>query len=69
VNAFRCFEQQAPLGAVTVSPYVVVSLYSSMHHDVCLLMDSCKANLIPLPFHRTAPGARPTTPSAPSTGR
>ncbi|BAS74740.1 Os01g0794650, partial [Oryza sativa Japonica Group] len=64
VNTFRCFEQQAPLGAVTVSPYVVVSLYSSMHHDVCLLMHSCKANLILLPFHKSSDGARSTANNA-----
>uniref|UniRef100_A0A0E0MIS3 Uncharacterized protein n=1 Tax=Oryza punctata TaxID=4537 RepID=A0A0E0MIS3_ORYPU len=64
VNAFRYFEQQAPLGAVTVSPYVVASPYSSMHHDVCLLAHSRKANLILLPFHKSSDGARSTANNA-----
>ena len=64
VNAFRYFEQQAPLGAVTVSPYVVASPYSSMQHDVCLLAHSRKANLILLPFHKSSDGARSTANNA-----
>ncbi|XP_015699099.2 cation/H(+) antiporter 15-like [Oryza brachyantha] len=64
VNAFRYFEQQAAPGAVTVSPYVAASPYSSMHHDVCLLAHSRKANLILLPFHKTSDGARSTANNA-----
>uniref|UniRef100_J3NAR6 Cation/H+ exchanger domain-containing protein n=1 Tax=Oryza brachyantha TaxID=4533 RepID=J3NAR6_ORYBR len=64
VNAFRYFEQQATPGAVTVSPYVAASPYSSMHHDVCLLAHSRKANLILLPFHKTSDGARSTANNA-----
>uniref|UniRef100_A0A0D9XW39 Uncharacterized protein n=1 Tax=Leersia perrieri TaxID=77586 RepID=A0A0D9XW39_9ORYZ len=58
VNAFRYYEQQQE-SAVTVSPYVASSPYSSMHHDVCLLAHSRKANLILLPFHKSSSdGAR-----------
>ncbi|KAF7064780.1 hypothetical protein CFC21_071025 [Triticum aestivum] len=64
VNAFRHFEQQAAPGAVTVSPYVAQSPYSSMHHDVCSLAHSRKANLILLPFHKSSDGARSTANSA-----
>uniref|UniRef100_A0A8I6Y7U1 Cation/H+ exchanger domain-containing protein n=2 Tax=Hordeum vulgare subsp. vulgare TaxID=112509 RepID=A0A8I6Y7U1_HORVV len=64
VNAFRHFEQQASPGAVTVSPYVAQSPYSSMHHDVCSLAHSRKANLILLPFHKSSDGARSTANSA-----
>ncbi|KAF0905405.1 hypothetical protein E2562_004382 [Oryza meyeriana var. granulata] len=64
VNAFRYFEQQAAPGAVTVSPYVAASLYSSMHHNVCLLAHSRKANLILLPFHKSSDGARSTANNA-----
>uniref|UniRef100_A0A0D9XNB8 Uncharacterized protein n=1 Tax=Leersia perrieri TaxID=77586 RepID=A0A0D9XNB8_9ORYZ len=59
VNAFRYYEQQQEESAVTVSPYVAASPYSSMHHDVCLLAHSRKANLILLPFHKSSSdGAR-----------
>ncbi|KAL5205385.1 hypothetical protein ABZP36_033594 [Zizania latifolia] len=64
VNAFRYFEQQAPPGAVTVTPYVAASPFSSMHHDVCLLAHSRKANLILLPFHKSSDGARSTANNA-----
>ncbi|KAM0911410.1 hypothetical protein ACQ4PT_013488 [Festuca glaucescens] len=64
VNAFRHFEQQASPGAVTVSPYVAQSPYSSMHHDVCSLAHSRKANLILLPFHKSSDGARSTANNA-----
>ncbi|RCV36584.1 hypothetical protein SETIT_7G329400v2 [Setaria italica] len=65
VNAFRYFEQQqAAPGAVTVSPYVAQAPYSSMHHDVCSLAHSRKANLILLPFHKSSDGARATANNA-----
>jgi len=60
MNAFRHLEQQAAPGAVTVSPYVAQAPYSSMHHDVCSLAHSRKANLILLPFHKSSDGARST---------
>jgi hypothetical protein len=65
VNAFRYLEQQqASPGAVTVSPYVAQAPYSSMHHDVCSLAHSRKANLILLPFHKSSDGARATANNA-----
>ncbi|XP_062181969.1 cation/H(+) antiporter 15-like [Phragmites australis] len=64
VNAFRYFEQQAAPGAVTVSPYVAQAPYTSMHHDVCSLAHSRKANLILLPFHKSSDGARSTANNA-----
>jgi nucleotide-binding universal stress UspA family protein len=64
VNAFRYFEQQAAPGAVTVSPYVAQAPFSSMHHDVCSLAHSRKANLILLPFHKSSDGARSTANNA-----
>ncbi|KAL6642128.1 hypothetical protein ACP70R_020309 [Stipagrostis hirtigluma subsp. patula] len=60
VNAFRHLEQQAAMGAVTVSPYVAQAPFSSMHHDVCAVAHSRKANLILLPFHKSSDGARAT---------
>ncbi|ONM42065.1 cation/H(+) antiporter 15 [Zea mays] len=64
VNAFRYLEQQAAPGAVTVSPYVAQAPFSSMHHDVCSLAHSRKANLILLPFHKSSDGARSTANNA-----
>ncbi|CAL5062731.1 unnamed protein product [Urochloa decumbens] len=65
VNAFRYLEQQqASPGAITVSPYVAQAPYSSMHHDVCSLAHSRKANLILLPFHKSSDGARSTANNA-----
>ncbi|XP_002448877.2 cation/H(+) antiporter 15 [Sorghum bicolor] len=64
VNAFRYFEQQAAPGAVTVVPYVAQAPFSSMHHDVCSLAHSRKANLILLPFHKSSDGARSTASNA-----
>ncbi|KAL6870577.1 hypothetical protein ACP4OV_014425 [Aristida adscensionis] len=60
VNAFRHMEQECGGGAVTVSPYVAQAPFSSMHHDVCALAHSRKANLILLPFHKSSDGARAT---------
>jgi hypothetical protein len=50
INAFEAFEKDNHL--VTVQPLTAMSLYGTMHEDICSLAQDKRVALILLPFHK-----------------
>lgn len=50
INAFQAFENDNHL--VTVQPLTAMSLYGTMHEDICSLAQDKRVALILLPFHK-----------------
>jgi hypothetical protein len=50
INAFEAFERDNYL--VTVQPLTAMSLYSTMHEDICNLAQDKRVSLVLLPFHK-----------------
>ncbi|KAL5717378.1 hypothetical protein ACHQM5_010391 [Ranunculus cassubicifolius] len=51
INVFRRYEENNR-GSISVHPYTVVSPYSSMHNDVCMLAHHKRSSIIILPYHK-----------------